>query len=436
MLKVNHKRPLVQNGRFYTSTGLSAGPNLSLAMIQEDYGAYAAAAIGQELLSAKLGQAHRDPIRVSHEAVNHVVRVPEISRHRPAWSNAEDEDARARARNVELNDGAVLIAHKAVIHVCIVNIPSRGRAIRVDSKGVGTIVQTRDGARVRRIERGEGAIPIHQETVTQIVRVEVISHDGSARSKAPTIGALKRGCAGAWNIEGGNDAVPITQETVARIGPVKVVSSDLPTWADCVAKRTLASSRARARRVERGEGAILIAQETLTHEGRVSVISRDRTLGVDDEGADDKGTFGKWPRARARRVEDGNHALIGANVAVGRTDKVNEESRNGPTRVCGVGPRPLAGGCARARRVEDGETAILGPDETMPRIVRITDVSYDCPGRVDVEGMRALKGTRARTRRVKGGNGLRRHWDGHCQGDQDGCRRHKLESQPSLYFYG
>ena len=82
-------------------------------------------------------------------------------------------------------------------------------------------------------------------------------------------------------------------------------------------------------------------------------------------------------------------------------------SRNRPTRVDGVGPCPLAGSRARTRRVEDGETAILGPDETVPRIVRITDVSYDCPGRVDVEGIRALKGTRARTRRVKGGNGLR-----------------------------
>lgn len=89
---------------FTPSPRLSAGLNLSLAMIQEDYGAYVAALVGQELLS-------------SHEAVNHVVRVKEISRDRPAWSNAEDEDARSRARNVELDDGAVLIAHKAVIRI-------------------------------------------------------------------------------------------------------------------------------------------------------------------------------------------------------------------------------------------------------------------------------------------------------------------------------
>jgi len=95
------------DGGFYTSTGFSAGLNLSLAMIQEDYGAYVAASLGWELLS----------MRFSHEAVNHVVRVKEISRHRPVWSDAPDEDARARARNVELVDVAVFITHKPVIRV-------------------------------------------------------------------------------------------------------------------------------------------------------------------------------------------------------------------------------------------------------------------------------------------------------------------------------
>ena len=95
------------DGGFYTSTEFSAGLNLSLAMIQEDYGAYVAASLGWELLS----------MRFSHEAVNHVVRVKEISRHRPVWSDAPDEDARARARNVELVDVAVFITHKPVIRV-------------------------------------------------------------------------------------------------------------------------------------------------------------------------------------------------------------------------------------------------------------------------------------------------------------------------------
>ena len=105
---------------------------------------------------------------------------------------------------------------------------------------------------------------------------------------------------------------------------------------------------------------------------------------------------------------------------------VTEESRNSPTRVDGVGPRPLAGARARTRRVEDGETAILGPDETVPHIVRVTAESYDCPRRVDVGGIGALKGPvpapgASKVVMVCADVG------GYCQGDQDDCRRHKLE---------
>ena len=83
-------------------------------------------------------------------------------------------------------------------------------------------------------------VPIHQETVTQIVRVKVVSHDGSIRSKAPAKRTLAGACARARNIVCGDDAILIPQETVVRIGPVNVESCDLSTWADCEAKRTLA----------------------------------------------------------------------------------------------------------------------------------------------------------------------------------------------------
>ena len=135
--------PPIQDGRSYSCAGLSAGLNLSLAIIQEDYGVFAAASIGRELLSVKFEQAQRVPIRLSHEAVNHIVRVEEESGHRPVRSNAVYvralEGARARAWNVELNELAVLIAHKAVIHICLVNIPSRDRSTRIDSKRVGAL---------------------------------------------------------------------------------------------------------------------------------------------------------------------------------------------------------------------------------------------------------------------------------------------------------
>ena len=55
--------------------------------------------------------------------------------------------------------------------------------------------------------------------MTEIVRVKVVSHDGSIRSKAAAKRTLAGACARAWNIICGDDAILIPQETVARIGP-------------------------------------------------------------------------------------------------------------------------------------------------------------------------------------------------------------------------
>jgi len=165
--------------------------------------------------------------------VNHIVRVEIKSRHRPVRSNAVDirtlEGTRARARNVELNELAVFIAHEAVIHICLVNIPSGDRSIRIDSERIGTLEGPRDVTAVRSVERGEGAIPIHQKTVAQIVRVKIVSHDGSIRCKSSASRTLTGACAGARNIECGDDALPIPQEAVGRIGSVNIESCDLPT---------------------------------------------------------------------------------------------------------------------------------------------------------------------------------------------------------------
>jgi transcriptional regulator GlxA family with amidase domain len=48
-LRIDHRKPFVRDGPYYTTTGLSAGINLSLAMIQEDYGPYVAQSVEQEL---------------------------------------------------------------------------------------------------------------------------------------------------------------------------------------------------------------------------------------------------------------------------------------------------------------------------------------------------------------------------------------------------
>ena len=48
-LRVDHKRPLVKDGAFYTSNSLSAAIDLSLSLIEEDYGSHVALAVAEEL---------------------------------------------------------------------------------------------------------------------------------------------------------------------------------------------------------------------------------------------------------------------------------------------------------------------------------------------------------------------------------------------------
>jgi transcriptional regulator GlxA family with amidase domain len=50
-LRVNHKRRLVKDGPFYTSAGLTAGVDLSLALMEEDYGPQLALSVGRELVT-------------------------------------------------------------------------------------------------------------------------------------------------------------------------------------------------------------------------------------------------------------------------------------------------------------------------------------------------------------------------------------------------
>lgn len=50
-LRVDHKKLFIKDGPFYTSTGLTAGIDLSLALIEEDYGRHVALAAAQEMVS-------------------------------------------------------------------------------------------------------------------------------------------------------------------------------------------------------------------------------------------------------------------------------------------------------------------------------------------------------------------------------------------------
>jgi transcriptional regulator GlxA family with amidase domain len=48
-LRIDHRKPFVRDGPYYTTTGLSGGVNLSLAMIQEDYGPHVTQSVEEEL---------------------------------------------------------------------------------------------------------------------------------------------------------------------------------------------------------------------------------------------------------------------------------------------------------------------------------------------------------------------------------------------------
>lgn len=60
-LKVDHKRALVQDGAFYTAAGLSAGINLPLALIGEDYGRHVAQSVARELVLQTNAQERETP---------------------------------------------------------------------------------------------------------------------------------------------------------------------------------------------------------------------------------------------------------------------------------------------------------------------------------------------------------------------------------------
>jgi len=59
-LRLDDKRPLVKDGPFYTSAGLSAAIELSLALIEEDYGHQVALAAAQEVMPPTNGNGHKE----------------------------------------------------------------------------------------------------------------------------------------------------------------------------------------------------------------------------------------------------------------------------------------------------------------------------------------------------------------------------------------
>ncbi len=59
-LRIDHKRRLVKDGPFYTSAGLTAGVDLSLALIEEDYGEQLALSVGRDLMMYLAGRPNEE----------------------------------------------------------------------------------------------------------------------------------------------------------------------------------------------------------------------------------------------------------------------------------------------------------------------------------------------------------------------------------------
>ena len=65
-IMIDHKRPLVRDGAVYTSSGLSAGINLSLALIRDDYGPHVAQAVERDLALYSTSRTDRETLDDDH----------------------------------------------------------------------------------------------------------------------------------------------------------------------------------------------------------------------------------------------------------------------------------------------------------------------------------------------------------------------------------
>ena len=117
-----------------------------------------------------------------------------------------------------------------MIHIYLVNIPSRNRSSRVDSDRECALERT--CARARSIERGHSAVWSAQDSVRHITSVNGSCGNRPSGIEAKTgknKGALAGACAGVRSIKRSDGAVRSAQETVSYIASVNVASRDRPS---------------------------------------------------------------------------------------------------------------------------------------------------------------------------------------------------------------
>src|SRR6266699_2148971 len=110
---------------------------------------------------------------------------------------------RLAARRVERGESAVGSSQEAVISQSrATKIVSRNSTCGVDAESE----RAQEGADVRSIESGHGAVGGAKEAVNQVTRINVVSRNRARRVDALGEGALRVACAGAWGVERGESS--------------------------------------------------------------------------------------------------------------------------------------------------------------------------------------------------------------------------------------
>jgi transcriptional regulator GlxA family with amidase domain len=114
-VRVDPRRPLVEDGAFYTSSGPNAAVDLSIALIEEDYGPHVALAAAQEFVTSPVngngqGKLPKPSVFNSQPADRFAELVPWIMRNL-----REDLSVNALARRVCMSPGHFNRAFKSVL---------------------------------------------------------------------------------------------------------------------------------------------------------------------------------------------------------------------------------------------------------------------------------------------------------------------------------
>ena len=105
-------------------------------------------------------------------------------------------------------------------------------------------------------------------------------------------------------------------------------------------------------------------------------------------------------------IDYAQHCNRSHDAVIRRKARVNDISRDYPSRVDGPGHAAVIGACAFPRNVQGDDGTVRITHEAVRRIARVRVQSRDQAARVDGHRLSALEGVFARTRCVECDNGV------------------------------